>query len=67
MVDNSDKNFFAKNNNKKYNAKKSINNYLFQLKFHFELSDDDMYDILKEITRYYRGAISSKRWWRIFR
>lgn len=66
MVNNSDKNSFAQNNKKKYNAKKSINNYLSQLKLHFELSDDDLYDVLKKITLDYKKTISSKRWWRIF-
>ncbi len=63
---NFDKKYFQNNAKKKQMVMKSINNYLFQLKIHFEMSDEEIYGILKSIKLDYKKTISSKRWWQIF-
>ena len=63
---NCDKKYFKNGLKKRQNAIKSVNNYLSQLKIHYDLSDTEMYDILKIIENEYKKSISSKRWWRIF-
>ena len=49
MDKNTDKQYFPNNAKKKQLAAKSINNYLSQLKIHFELNDKELFDILKNI------------------
>ena len=66
MDRNYNKKYFQNNSNKKQNALKSINHYLLQLKIHFELSDEELFDILKNINSQYKSIISSKKWWNFF-
>ena len=63
---NYDKKYFQNSFKKKQNVLKSINNYLSQLKMHFELSDEDLADIIKTVNSEYKKTISSKKWWQIF-
>ena len=64
---NINKKYFLKNARKKQNAIKSINNYLSQLKMHFEFSDEELFEILKTlIVQYKKTIISSKKWWNFF-
>ncbi len=64
---NINKKYFS-NNNKKRQALKSINNYLTQLKMHFELSNEETFDILKSIlAQHKKQIISSKKWWCFFK
>ncbi len=63
-MDNNDYKDILKNSSrKKQLALKSINNYLLQLKLHYELTDLELYDIIKNITGDYKNIISSKKWW----
>lgn len=55
-----------KNINKKYSAKKSLNNYINQLELHFELDEEEVISILSAIVKN-RKSSSSKKWWHIFR
>ena len=63
---NCNKKTFVNSYKKKQAAEKSINNYLSQLQFHFELTDTELYDILKIVISNKKLLISSKRWWWIF-
>ncbi len=63
---NYDRKYFQNSFKKKQNVLKSINNYLSQLKMHFEISDEELADILKTISSQYKKSISSKKWWQIF-
>lgn len=58
--------YFGNNIKKRQNVLKSIDNYLCQLKMHFELSDAEMAEILKIVFSQYKKTISSKKWWQIF-
>lgn len=60
------KKYFPNNAKKKQVALKSINNYLGQLKMHYELSEDELFDIIKKIKSEYKKTISSKKWWNFF-
>jgi hypothetical protein len=51
---------------KKQNAAKSLNNYLDQLKFHFELTDIDIAKVLEMALQERKNQIFVKKWWRIF-
>ncbi len=62
-----DKKYYQSDAKKKQFALKSINNYLKQLKMHFELSDKELFDILKNIISKQKTlVISSKKWWNFF-
>ena len=63
---NFDKKYFQNSLKKRQNVLKSIDNYLCQLKMHFELSDSELLDILKIVCSQYKKTISSKKWWQIF-
>jgi len=66
MDNNLNRKCFQNNAKKKQNALKSVYSYLGQLKLHFELSDNEMCDIIKIVAKDYKKSISSKRWWQIF-
>ena len=63
-----DKKYYQSNAKKKQLALKSVNNYLSQLKMHFELSDNELFDVLKSIISKQKTlVISSKKWWNFFK
>ena len=65
--ENTNRKYFYNSVKKRQNALKSTNNYLGQLKLHFELSNDEMFDILKIILSQHKKLIkSSKKWWHFF-
>ena len=60
--------YFQNSAKKRQNALKSVNNYLSQLKMHFELSENELFDILKVIiSQQKKLVISSKKWWNFFK
>ncbi len=67
MDTNADKKYFPNNSKKKQIAQKSITNYLNQLKMHFDLTDNELFDILKKIVAKQKNIISSKKWWNFFK
>ena len=67
MDKNADKKYFQNNIKKKQFAIKSVNNYLNQLKLHYELSEQELFEVLKNIiSKQKKLAISSKKWWKLF-
>ena len=52
---------------KKQIAIKSINNYLSQLKLHYELEDSEIANVLKLIILQYQESSNSKKWWEFFK
>ena len=44
-------------------VKKSLNNYLNQLKFHFNLSDKDILKILELTIKSRKNTTQKKKWW----
>lgn len=62
-------NYNQKNINlkKKQTAIKSINNYLSQLKMHYELEDNELAEILKIVILPYKKISSIKKWWKFFK
>lgn len=68
MDKNADKKYFPNYAKKKQLALKSINNYLNQLKMHFDLTENELFDILKNIiSKQKQLVISSKKWWNFFK
>ena len=53
-------------NNKSKDVKKSLNNYLNQLKFHFDLSDVDISELLAFTLESRKRNKSKKKWWQIW-
>lgn len=49
------------------NAKKSLNNYINQLKIHFDLNDDEIFSIIKALFESKRNNNLLKKWWQIWK
>jgi hypothetical protein len=52
---------------KKQNAARSLNNYLNQLKIHFDLNDLDIIKVLELALKERKNEIFIKKWWHIFK
>ena len=52
---------------KKQNAAKALNNYMEQLKIHFDLSDNDIIKVLELALKEKRNGIFIKKWWHILK
>lgn len=52
---------------KKSDAKKSLNNYIEQLQFHFNLSEDELISVLKNVLKARENINSIKKWWQIWK
>ncbi|MDD3594612.1 MAG: hypothetical protein PHX18_08300 [Candidatus Gastranaerophilales bacterium] len=52
---------------KKDRVLKSINNYLSQLKLHFDLTDKELAEIIQILNSQHKKCLSSKKWWYIFK
>lgn len=52
---------------KKQAAKKSLNNYVNQLKTHFDLNDTEIIKILDSILKSKKRNIIIKKWWQIWK
>lgn len=50
---------------KNQNAAKVLNNYMNQLKIHFDLSDRDIVKVLEAALKERRGANFIKKWWHL--
>lgn len=51
---------------RRFSAKKSLDNYIGQLKFHFELSDSDVIDVLNSVLKNKKDNSTAKRWWQVW-
>ncbi len=58
---------YKKNQQKKQLALKALNNYLEQLKIHYDLSEFDLVKILKFVLRVKRKNSFFKKLWNIFK
>lgn len=52
---------------KKQGAAKSLNNYMEQLKIHFDLSDRDIIKVLELALKEKRNENFIKKWWHILK
>lgn len=52
---------------KKQNAARSLNNYLDQLKIHFDLNDIDVVKVLELALKERKNDRFIKKWWHIFK
>ena len=48
-------------------AKKSLNNYVNQLQMHFDLNEDELYDLLVLISKTRKNNDFEKKWWHIWK
>ncbi|MEI7474603.1 MAG: hypothetical protein WCK67_07455 [bacterium] len=55
-----------KKTKKRNEAGRSLNRYIDQLKFHFELTDNDVLSVLNLIIKN-RKENSSKKWWQLWK
>jgi len=51
----------------KNDAKRSLNNYIGQLKIHFELDEDDIIQIMENILKLRKNERLIKKWWHIWK
>ena len=67
-----DKNYTAEegmkkfDNNKRSDAKKSLSNYVGQLKMHFDLSDQELVNVLECVLKSKKNTNFFKKWWHIW-
>jgi hemerythrin-like domain-containing protein len=47
-------------------VKRSLNNYINQLKIHFDLNDEEMFNIVESVQRSRKNGNHTKKWWRIW-
>ncbi len=66
-MDNFTKEENKKNQNRKSDAKRSLNNYLEQLQMHFDLGDTDVMSILESSLRSKKHNLFLKKWWHIWK
>ncbi|MEI8390591.1 MAG: hypothetical protein WCG23_12005 [bacterium] len=52
---------------KKQNASRSLNNYMEQLKIHFDLNDRDLIKVLEITLKEKRNKNFIKKWWHILK
>lgn len=63
-----EKKFDYGNKNKKIqDVKKSLNNYLNQLKIHFDINDEDVLNILESIQKSRKKSNFGNPWWHIWK
>ena len=55
------------NNKKKIDARRSLNNYIDQLKIHFELEEKEIISILNSLTQSKKNKYFIKKWWHIWK
>lgn len=61
---------FFQNNpdfNKKQDAKRSLNNYINQLKLHFDLNAKDIVEVIEHAYKLNKNTLSEKKWWHIWK
>ena len=63
----SEKKISKTDNKKKADAKRSLNNYINQLKIHFDLHDEEVVNILDMVLKSKRNNCSVKKWWHVWR
>lgn len=54
-------------NEKNKDIKKSLNNYINQLKFHFDLNDKDILELLESVLKSRKNFEAQNKWWQIWR
>lgn len=68
-----DKNYTAEegmkkfDNTKRSDAKRSLSNYVGQLKIHFDLNDREIVNVLEAVLKSRRNTDFLKKWWHIWR
>lgn len=48
-------------------AQKSLNTYINQLEFHFDLSGDDIVHLLELALKSRKKKVSKKKWWQMWK
>lgn len=54
-------------NKKQQNARKSLENYVKQLKMHFDLNDKDIIKVLETMVKLHKNNVFCKKWWQIWK
>ena len=58
---------FAANKTRYEEAKRSLDKYVEQLRFHFELTDEEMFKILETIKKSKNLNKFKKKWWQFWK
>lgn len=47
-------------------VKRSLNNYINQLKFHFDMNDEEIYNIVESIQKSRKASNYKNKWWHLW-
>ncbi|MFA6989953.1 MAG: hypothetical protein WC197_07775 [Candidatus Gastranaerophilaceae bacterium] len=61
--------FFKKHpeSKKKQDAKRSLNNYINQLKLHFDLDAKDIIEVIECVYKNNKNNVIEKKWWHLWK
>jgi len=54
-------------NKKNQDVKRSLNNYINQLKIHFDLNDEEIFNIVESVQKSRKNNYCVKKWWQIWK
>ncbi|MDD3013515.1 MAG: hypothetical protein PHC34_07425 [Candidatus Gastranaerophilales bacterium] len=54
-------------NKKSQDVKRSLNNYINQLKIHFDLNDEEIFNIVESVQKARKNYYQIKKWWQIWK
>lgn len=54
-------------NKRNQDVKKSLNNYINQLKIHFDLNDDEIFNIVESVQKTRKNSVQKNKWWQIWK
>lgn|GEM_PF-2503715 len=54
-------------NKKNQEVKKFLNNYINQLKIHFDLNDEEMFNIIESVQHSRKNGNHINKWWHIWK
>jgi hypothetical protein len=61
---------FFKNNpesKRKQDAKRSLSNYINQLKLHFDLDAEDLVEVIAHVYKNNKNGLIEKKWWHLWK
>lgn len=67
MGNSTEKVIFTDNKMRYEEAKKSMTKYVEQLRFHFDLTDEEIFNILETIKKSKNFNKSKKKWWQFWK
>jgi len=58
---------YTSKSKKNQDVKRSLNNYINQLKIHFDLNDEEIFNVIESVQRSRKNNCHIKKWWQIWK